>query len=133
MSTFAESALEPQEIDEAPQRLAKFLALLGFEFAQQRLFQLCPVIGQGIAQADAPFGQRQTRLEFRADGTMSNPNGDTGSWTIGPGVNGNTLLTMTGGGMTLRAHLRRHENGGIKVLPLDGSPEFVIHSCGAGR
>ena len=45
VSTFAESALEPQEIDEAPQRLAELLALLGFEFAQQRLFKLRPVIG----------------------------------------------------------------------------------------
>jgi hypothetical protein len=60
--------LKTQDVDEALQRLAERLALLLLEIAQQCLFQLAPVLGERVADADAPFGQRQPGHQLRTHG-----------------------------------------------------------------
>lgn len=57
-----------QEIGEPAQDLAEPLAVLGLELAQQRFFELGPMIGEAIADADAALGKGDAGNEFGADG-----------------------------------------------------------------
>ena len=62
---------EAQQIDEALQLSTKALAVLGLELAQQSLFQLRPVIGEAIADADTAVSQRNARSQFGTHGLTS--------------------------------------------------------------
>jgi hypothetical protein len=63
----SKSRSETQEVDEAREGFTQAFALFGLEFAHQRFFQLCPIVGETIAQTRAAIGQDNARLQVRPD------------------------------------------------------------------
>ena len=59
---------ELQQIHEALQRCGQFFAVFGLEFAEQGFFELGPVVGEAVADADAAVGEGDAGGEFGADG-----------------------------------------------------------------
>ena len=59
---------ELEQIHEPFQRCCQPFAVFGFEFAQERFFELGPVVGEAVADAEAAVGEGDAGGEFGADG-----------------------------------------------------------------
>jgi hypothetical protein len=67
-------------------------------------------------------------MEFLADGTVINLNGQRGTWQIATVSPRQSILTISGGGMTVRAWFDPYGTG-YQLTPMDGTPQFTITRC----